>query len=465
MSSIKKILTVTLTLAMSLTMITGCGKKGGETSGNSQSAEEAAQLDRKTIELRQNDYRGGITRMQAVQDNVLKVMEQMKSNNIIIREDSPNSFWSAEGYQDFVATFLDTPIINDTCWFNEEEGDWQTTLQMMGKVENSFTQKQDDGTYRLKATVERNEKDDYTVTGVQGWVSFDVNLKKKYEGNCIWRVLYDCDKDWCKAYCTMTITDKIPDATVQMFEYMRVDDNTFIVQTSRERLMVVLKPVEEDTDLREREVKEFYYSKLVQEGMRTTYSPYEVLPEYDEATGTSIKENERQNELMAEYQNGINENGDLAVRYGQNDSVFYRSPSAITPANFVFEDKSLQQAISYKDGVLVVTTYNKLSKIYERFTYSLKDADTSIVGELEKLVEINNLVGIQEVPEIEVENKEGTDKKKNTTEKGTSEKSSEPSENGTDESNTEGTSEDTTEQPTETVTEATTEVMTTSKAG
>lgn len=461
----KKILTVALVLAMGATMLTGCGKKQSQPVDENGQPVAEEQIDRKTLELRQNDYRGGLTRMQAVQNGVLNVMETMKSNNVIIREDSPNSFWSAKEYQDFVATFLDTPIINDTIYLNEEEGDWETTLKMLGSAENSFTVKQDDGTYKLKATVERNEKDDYTITGVQGWISFDPNMKKKYEGNCIWRVLYDCDKDWSKAYCTMTVDPKLPDVTVQMLEYMRVDNDTFIVQTSRERLMVVLKPVEKDTDLREREVKEFYYSKLVLEGMRTTFEPYEPLPEFDEATEKAIKENQKQNEFMAEYP-AINEEGDLALRYGQHDSVFFRSPSAITPENFVFEDKSLQQAIVYKDGVLVVTTFNKLSKQYERFTYSLKGVDTSIVPTLEKLVEINNLVGIQELPEAQVKSedeKEDKDDKENKKDIDAVTDDKENTTEPTSEETGETSTEETTEETAETVTELPT-AMTTAQA-
>lgn len=430
----KKILIMALALVMSVGAMTGCGKQQGDKgSGSSQSAA----TDRKTMELQQNDYRGGITRMKAVQENILEVMETMKSNNVILREDSPYSFWGTEGYQDFVATFLDTPIVDDTCWFNEEEGDWETTLKMMSSVKNSFTVPNDNNGFTLKAIVTRNEKDDYTVSGITDTFYPDPDGKKKYEGARVWRVLYDCDKDWCKAYCTQTIDPALPDVTVQMLEYMRINDDTFVVQTSRERLMVILNPVEKDTDLREREVKEFYYSKLVQEGMRTTFKPFMALPEVDEATETELKENIKANELMAQYPS-INVDGDLSTFYGQHDSVFFRSPANITPSNFVFEDKSLQQAICYKDGVLVVTTFNKLSEAYERFTYSLKDADAKIATELEKLVEINNLVGIQELPDgkAEVTNKKDKDKE-------SEEKTTKPTEETSEEATTENAPEST----------------------
>lgn len=396
MKKFKKILAVLLVTAMSISMFAGCGDDVDA---------EAAAAARKTLEMKQNDYRGGLTRMEALRDSVLGVMETMKGNNVILRTENPNSFWSSEGYQDFVATFLNNQIISDTIWFNEEEGDWETTLQMMCTEKNSFT-KMESGEYILAGDVIRNEKDDYTVTGIKGIFSLNAG-KDVYEGNRTYRVLYDCDKDWCKGYALQTIDSSIPDVTADMVEYMRIDNNTFVIQTSRERLMVVLKPAETDTDIREREIKEFYYSKLVQEGMRTTFEPYEPLPEVDEATGLVLDDNIEQNEFMESFA-GINESGDLSVYYGQKDSAFYNTPSEISPSNFIFEDKSLQQAICYKDGVLVVTSYNKLSEIYERFTYTVKDADKDgkIALQLEELVEINKLVGIQDLSNAVVDGSE-----------------------------------------------------------
>lgn len=167
--------------------------------------------------------------------------------------------------------------------------------------------------------------------------------------------------------------------------------------------------------------------------MRTTFTPYLPLPEVDEAMGEVLDANVEHNSYMDTYK-GFNEDGDIAILYGQHDSVFYRDPKDIVvPEKFVFEDKSLQQAICYKDGVLVVTTYNKLSKAYERFTYAMKEVDgkkvdSSIADELEKMVAINKLVGIQMLPDgdevvtseedtVETEEvKDKTDKEEKTSE-------------------------------------------------
>lgn len=383
---------ITLLLAVSICFtFTGCNKKGAGNSANGGTAP----LDIKTKELRQNDYRGGVKRALALQTNVLKVMDKMKANNIIIRSDSPNSFWTADGYQDFVSTFLDTPIINDTQWFNEEETDWATIIKQISTTANSFTTPADKG-YALNGgvTFTRNEKDDYSIDGTTDTIETNAipDSSTAYTGKTNYRILYDCDKDWCKAYENLSIAATVPEITSQMFEYERINNNTFIIQTSKERLMVVLEPSKADIDIRKRKIKEFYYSKLVTEGRRTTFKPYVPLPETD-SSGIVQQENIKQNETMATYPE-INGEGDFSLRYGKNDSMFYLSPKEIK-RNWVFEDKSLQQAIVYKDGILIVTTYNKLSTKYERFIYALKDADRSQVKKLEHIVVIDSLVGIQ----------------------------------------------------------------------
>ncbi len=390
-------------LLFSTFTMAGCGKKNEE-AAQTEASEQA--LDMATREIRQNDYRGGVTRTYALQKSILNVMETMKQNNTAIRSNSPNSFWTADGYQDFVVNFLNIAIINDTQWFNEEETDWATLTKQMTGVENSFTQPSSDSEtgYASKypsLLITRNEKDDYSVTGINGnW-----NGSNIYVGNFSYRILYDCDKDWCKAYATLAINADVPNITTELFEYARISDDTFAVQTSTERLLVVLEKAEKDMDIRDRSVKEFYYSKLTSEGARTTFTPFEPKLEYDTETGGYINENARYNERMATY-SLMNEKGDLTTRYGVNDSMFL-TDDIIKNVNseWVFDDKSLQQAIIYKDGALVVTTYNKLSEMYERFVYATEGVKDSIIKEIEKMVEIRNLVGIQEMPEKTVQTK------------------------------------------------------------
>ncbi len=403
----RKMIAFLASMMLLATGFTGCGKNNELTE-----EEKAAQAEAvKAAELQQNDYRGGIMRTYAFQENVLNLMETMKSNNITIRQDSPNSFWTEEGYEDFVVNFLNKDIMLDTQWFNEEETTWDMILTQIVSVDNSFTS-MTDGAYHSKfpkMIVERNEKDDYEITGVTG----DMN-HKEYNGDMSYRILYDCDKDWCKAYSTLEWNDDILPVNPEIFEYARIDDNTFAIQTNTERLYIVLNPSEADIDIRDRTIKEFYYSRLTSEGMRTTYTPYIPLDEYDPLTGRPLNENMTQNKLMEKYAL-TNNQGDLILQYGTKESLFLTDNIKETVnIDWVFEDKSLQQAIIYKDGALVVTTYNKLSHRYERFVYSMVNVKEADVKKLEDMIDMKELVGIQEIERVTVIEPETTEPESNT---------------------------------------------------
>ena len=313
-------------------------------------------------EIMQNDYRGGIIRTQALKNNVLSIMEDMKQNNVTIRTDNPNSFWTQDGYQDFVVNFLNADIIHDTQWFSEEEYEWEEVIDKVSSEENSFTVKDDDNdTYKLAEGVKINkiEKDEYNVT-CAGSVLYD-NIE--YDGTFDYHILYDCDKDWCKAYAETNFNSELPAVTTQLYEYARIDSNVFAIQTSKERLVVVFEDSPEDTSLNDRKLKEFYYSKLTNEGERTTFEPYVKLPEYLSTDGYEEDKNTAYNSMMASFP-FMNNKGDISNLYGKNNSIFL-TENIVDNINgqWAFEDKSLQQAIAYKDGALVVITYNKLSHI------------------------------------------------------------------------------------------------------
>lgn len=407
----KKLLSILLAASMLLSF-TACnnnaeGSEESEVAEGQQSA-EGTSTSYNLNELHQNDYRGGVMRTYVLKDSVLNLMEQMKANNITIRQDNPNSFWTTEGFQDFVVNFLNSTIMNDTQWFNEEETDWDSVKSQMLAVPNSFTVPSDGG-YAAKyggMQIIRNEKHDYTISGISGDVPAvisDWTGTASCSGSYTYQILYDCNRDWCKAYATLNPSEQyIPDFTVQLFEYARLDNNTFVIQTNKERLIVVLKPVEADTEFPNREIKEFYYSKLVANGARSTFQPYVPKPDYDEY-GTKSNENVNYNNAFSEF-NLVNDKGDLAIQYGANDSIFRKTDlkEQIKP-NWVFEETGLQQGIVYKDGVLVVTTYNKIIETYERFIYSMSDAGDSLVKELEGLVDMDKLTGSQPIPSPETE--------------------------------------------------------------
>ena len=194
---------------------------------NNSSSNGAKELPVEILELRQCDYRGGVKRALSLKSDVIELLENMKANNITIRQTSPNSFWSAEGYQDFVSTFMEQMIIEDTIWLNEEQTTWETILSQYQQ-----TSRFADGNGGIKIDIQKLEKDDYLMQEVP--VTKAVTGKATIEDDVIdytvvinnlaeYRVLYDCDKDWCKAY-GVTKLDSVRDkktyasSTVELFE-------------------------------------------------------------------------------------------------------------------------------------------------------------------------------------------------------------------------------------------------------
>lgn len=439
----KKIIAMTLSALCFASVLSGCGKNSQQ-----QQAEQQAQQqnDVATTEIRQNDYRGSVVRTYAVKNLVLATMENMKSNNVKIRSDNPNSFWVTDGYQDFVVDFLTQPLIEDTELFNEEETDWQTIINTMAAKPNG---RFSDGNGKFVGTATRNEKDDYSITGIQATAIVDGST---ITGDAEYKMLYDCDKDWTKSYVLFDMKNKyVSKVTGELYEYARIDADTFAIQTSRERLLVKFEPVEHDTDLRERKITEFYYSKLVQQGMRTTFEPYVPLSEYNAETGSYEATAAEQNNTFKTYK-VLNDKGDISVRYGVHDSMFLvENPKEQITPEWVFEDKSLQQAICYKDKALVVTTYNKLSEKYERFIYAADNVSDADIVKLGSIVEIKGLVGIQELPEIVAPE---TKPKETSTEGGANANVTETNTNATEDTTSEGATEGTTGEepkPTESV--------------
>jgi hypothetical protein len=424
-------------LSVACIMMTGCNGSGTQ----EQSSET---LDTATIEIRQNDYRGGVIRTQAISSAVLSVVETMKQNNLIVRQDQPNTFWSSDDYQDFVMNFLNSSLLNDTKLFNEEETDWSTIVSTIKTSSNSFYTSNGDGTYNAvysNISFKRNEKDDYTISGLNNtnFTSFSILYGNYYD-----RILYDCDKDWCKAYTAVDISLDVPETTIStnLFEYRRITDDVFVIQTEKERLLVVYKPVGTEsssemdasadstestentetvsaetsesgaeetskvaddgkaTDIRNREIESFYYSKLMSGSIRTEFEPFTLKSEYTE-DGSVDSSAVKYNSTLQEIASVINAKGEVSDRYNAKNSVFFMDSGVAEDGtvdlqqwiDFVLEDGSQSQILVYEDGVLSVTTYNKLNEQYEQFTYYVSGKTDEQVEAVVNITDTDKLVG------------------------------------------------------------------------
>ena len=180
---IKKIMALAMSLVMCASVV-GCGAKKEESS--EEVAPVATVQNGSDSENQQNDYRGGVMRTLTLKNMILDVMDGMKQNNGVVRSENPNSYWTTDGYQDFVSTLLDNSIIEDTQWFNEEETDWDTILSQYRSQTGKFS----DGE-NLTCTITRNEKDDYSISGVAGtWCRLSLNRLPErviFFGKLLWQ--------------------------------------------------------------------------------------------------------------------------------------------------------------------------------------------------------------------------------------------------------------------------------------
>ena len=409
----KKLISISLAAIMGLSVLTGCDKFN--IGGDKQ--EQGQVIDTATKEIRQNDYRGSVIRTQAIRDQILTVVKGMMANNSTIRAGQPNNFWSDDDYKDFVINFLTCPIINDTGLMNEEETDWDTVISTTLKTNNSFTQVGENGYASKYPNIQfiREYKDHYWIKGVTGIGLYNGLVN----GDLTYRIDYDADKDMSGAYAAMEVSvDGTKEINPQMFEYRRLSDDAFLIQTSNERIYIEFEsltgnadsstnsatseaaetkadtPAPDKYDLRNRKVKTFYYSRLTG-GVRTTFKPYELQPEYDDDNFFLSEVSQRNNEYINSYY--LNENGDLINVYGRkSDSMFliYARPQSsngkttytywvkdndgVKEASFkdwVFEDTALKQGIVYENGAMVVDNYNNLTEMYDQFIYYVNGKD------------------------------------------------------------------------------------------
>lgn len=383
-------LTKALALFLSMTFVLG-------TVGCGSATEEAVT----NLEVQHNDYRGGILRATTIGENVMKVVSSFKKKNAEIEKNNPNTYWSSKDYQEFVTTFLNNKIIKDTQCLTEITVSWEEVPNYVyggANGNNSFVTVDSEGsavkTYPSIQLI-RNEKDDYTINNMVTYWNSDNNFNSDMEYNC----LYDCNHDWIKTNITYTPSNTLlPIITDGLFEYARIDENSFVIQTENERLYVKFKSAEPNVLLADREIETFFYSKLNGRNTLSDFEPYKEK-EISNMTGLEISSetnanNRTLNNIFSKEKN-LGEDGTIGTQYCMKHSIF----STIFAKNTVnpFDTTNLEswkkwveaycdftdatknacsQVIEYTDGNLSVKAYNKLTNYYEQFDFKSDGSST-----------------------------------------------------------------------------------------
>lgn len=393
---IKSKIATLLMLTMVFTCLAGCGKQ----TANTQTVIDSAD-DTETIEVNQNDFRGGIKRIEAIRGNILNIVNGFNEQNFAIQTELPCSYWSSEEYQYFIAHFISGDIYQYTDLFNEFETDWETVdTSVKGMLANS------EGNLPQGFALERVTDNHYTLTFEESKVMTDYRLKPS-DTIWLWDCIYNPTHDWVQTvqYGTSSMgTDKTKYQT-RFLEYGR-RGNVFIMQTEFERLFVIYENTEpitventsmyilnnkgkeipvtqEDIDsgavniedvqyhtnsiitynpLKNNTIKAFYYSRL--DG--------NILPKYLNVEASSLEEEvdglgtRGVKDETIDY-DAVTEEGYVKTHYNTCDSIFLHIDD-ITK-DWVTSEGTYQQVVTYENGDLTVKTANQLSQQYEIFKF------------------------------------------------------------------------------------------------
>lgn len=383
-----------LCMAMLITSLAGCGSKQPSPEEEAAAA-AAAKVQRELVEVNQNDYRGAVMRVEAIKSAMMNIVEGFNERNQAITSQRPSDFWNSDSYK-----YLDTNLLNHSMWeptiyFNETETAWQDVVNATTALFYI------EGTTNLKVndlSIEHPEANSYKlIYRENAKVPFYKNGEQTYNFLTHYEVTYDANHDWARCVRYREFSDhKLYDG---LFEYARISDTEFVVQTTTERLYVKYAeglydynepktetsevsenaesgtaqesqaqpeteentPAELHNPLKEKPIVEFYYTQLNGE---PRYSYAEVVVPENEKPFFSFFDEDGSAVRMG-FTN-VDENDKYVCIYdAENDSIF-KDLSAVGNKDWVFADKGrFKLSFEYYDYMMTVKNENQLVNILE----------------------------------------------------------------------------------------------------
>lgn len=380
-----------------ISLLAGCQKAPSE----EEQAAAAAEAARRTalIEVNQNDYRGAFYRTEAIKSAVLDIINEFNERNTAIESERPSDFWLSDSYK-----YLSVNLLNNESWFptvylNETETDWNSAAEATYRI---F--KDADGNWQVPyLALTRKEANVYELVIQRDETApFYQNGKTSYRWTTTYKITYDANHDW--AQCVRYKEGNGLSLCDSIFEYARLNETEFAIQTAKERLYIRYEdglfdydgvnvnvveggeavsvpesqegestesqPVEDQqpttaelhNPLAEKPVKEFYYTLLDGE---PRYSYAEIKADENNQPFFSFF-GENQNYVGKGFTN-VDENANYVCIYNDNDSIFNDlSAIAGNGKEWAFaENGRFKQSISYYDSMMVVKNENNMVNTLE----------------------------------------------------------------------------------------------------
>ncbi len=386
MKNTNRFLSLIMSGLLSVSVLAGCGTNPEAEAAALQAQQEAAAAQMALTEVNQNDYRGAIMRVESIKKALMGVVDTFNERNNAITSESPSNFWSSDSYKYLGMNLLNYDVWYNTSFFNETETTWdeavEYTKQLYGadpetgyisSVQNFNIERVEANIYKMTYT-EPNIKVPYYKYGEQG-----------YTFGTVYEITYDANHDWaqCVRYRTFS-GKKIADG---LFEYARISDTEFVVQTETERLYVkyadglydyndgvvsgdavstdetsgqtadaTAQPVLHDP-LSEKPIAEFYYTQL-NGAPRYEYAEIVVPEEEDALPFFSFFDGN--STIIQQGFNEINDNLEYVCIYNaERDSIF--NDMTQLGKDWVFADNGrFKLSLAYYDDMLVVKNENTL---------------------------------------------------------------------------------------------------------
>lgn len=392
------------TLSLTASLLAGCGTQTATPEQQAAAAEAAAQ-QQALVEVNQNDYRGAVMRVESIKKAVMGVVDGFNERNNAIVSEQPSDFWNSDSYKYLGMNLLNYDVWFETSFFNETETTWDeavdyTLAQFMNADQTAYTVQ--------NLSVERIEANSYKLTYMEPniKVPFYKNGEQGYSFTTIYEVTYDANHDWAK--CTRWRVGGNHRICDGLFEYARISDTEFVIQTETERMYVryadglydysntgdvtvingdavsgdeasseaagsetagetsgdtaaadTTAPVLHDP-LAEKPIAEFYYTQLNGEP-RYEYAEV-VIPEESAPFFSFFDEN---SDVVRMGFTNVDENDKWVCVYDtENDSIFNNMSEL--GKDWVFADNGrFKLSLSYYDEMLVVKNENALINMLE----------------------------------------------------------------------------------------------------
>lgn len=328
------------------------------------------------IEIAQNDWSGGFSRLAKVQSDVINIVSILDTHNYAVIMGNPNDYWDEDDYYYLHFIPMDSDMMLSTMYINEVEDsaiveqNVITNLSALG-FSNPVFQKLNKHEYLIQY--------DGTFTDRQTHISYP-----GYRSiNCI----YDASHNWMQAVSSIENVSTLDIQEDAFYEFAEIDGGKYAFQNESERMYV-----EYDE---EGQLKMFAYSELSDPPLQDDV----VDDNYEESNqgGLTLEEfilsitqqgnSDEDNETASESPNEEASEGDIAADAPETYGYFYSSKgnSIFTHldnigADWVNAAPDVKTSISFQDNILSVSIQNKLTGQTESFSVAKQEenADESL---------------------------------------------------------------------------------------